>query len=89
MAQEWGPNYYHFTVEHLPRITLALDILIENPDIMVSAAVWFPFLGDHPVFANSLVDCVRWSYSTGRVVCSICASGLSGVGSRENKVIQE
>ncbi|CAM9442082.1 unnamed protein product [Ectocarpus fasciculatus] len=35
MAQEWGPNYYHFTVEHLPRITLALDILIENPDIMV------------------------------------------------------
>ncbi|CAB1118780.1 unnamed protein product [Ectocarpus sp. CCAP 1310/34] len=35
MAQEWGPNYYHFTVEHLPRITLALDILLENPDIMI------------------------------------------------------
>ncbi|CAM9129006.1 unnamed protein product [Ectocarpus sp. 12 AP-2014] len=35
MAQEWGPNYYHFTVEHLPRITLALDVLLENPDIMI------------------------------------------------------
>ncbi|CAM9134821.1 unnamed protein product [Ectocarpus fasciculatus] len=36
MAQEWSPNYYHFTVEHLPRITLALDILLENPEIMIS-----------------------------------------------------
>ncbi|CAM9134740.1 unnamed protein product [Ectocarpus fasciculatus] len=36
MTQDWGPNYYHFTVEHLPRITLALDILLENPEIMIA-----------------------------------------------------
>ncbi|CAM9294613.1 unnamed protein product, partial [Ectocarpus sp. 13 AM-2016] len=36
MTQEWTPNYYHFTVEHLPRITLALDILLENPEITIS-----------------------------------------------------
>ncbi|CBN75965.1 conserved unknown protein [Ectocarpus siliculosus] len=36
MTQEWTPNYYHFTVEHLPRITLGLDILLENPEIMIS-----------------------------------------------------
>ncbi|CAM9862224.1 unnamed protein product [Ectocarpus sp. 4 AP-2014] len=36
MTQEWTPNYYHFTVEHLPRITLALDILLENPEIAIS-----------------------------------------------------
>ncbi|CAM9445961.1 unnamed protein product [Ectocarpus fasciculatus] len=36
MAQRWSPNYYHFTAEHLPRITLALDILLENPEIMIS-----------------------------------------------------
>ncbi|CBN75964.1 conserved unknown protein [Ectocarpus siliculosus] len=36
MTQDWGPNYYHFTVEHLPRITLALDILLRNPDIMIA-----------------------------------------------------
>ncbi|CAM9799475.1 unnamed protein product [Ectocarpus sp. 6 AP-2014] len=36
MTQEWNPNYYHFTVEHLPRITLMLDVLLENPDIMIA-----------------------------------------------------
>ncbi|CAN0163607.1 unnamed protein product, partial [Ectocarpus fasciculatus] len=36
MAQRWGPTYYHFTAEHLPRITLALDILLEHPEIMIS-----------------------------------------------------
>ncbi|CAB1105986.1 unnamed protein product [Ectocarpus sp. CCAP 1310/34] len=36
MTQDWGPNYYHFTVEHLPRITLALDILLENSEIMIA-----------------------------------------------------
>ncbi|CAM9539364.1 unnamed protein product [Ectocarpus sp. 4 AP-2014] len=36
MTQEWNPNYYHFTVEHLPRITVMLDVLLENPDIMIA-----------------------------------------------------
>ncbi|CAB1120095.1 unnamed protein product [Ectocarpus sp. CCAP 1310/34] len=36
MAQEWSPNYYHFTAEHLPRITLMLDVLLDNPDIIIS-----------------------------------------------------
>ncbi|CAM9841386.1 unnamed protein product [Ectocarpus sp. 4 AP-2014] len=36
ISQDWGPNYYHFTVEHLPRITLALDILLENPEIKIA-----------------------------------------------------
>ncbi|CAM9911010.1 unnamed protein product [Ectocarpus fasciculatus] len=36
MTQEWNPNYYHFTAEHLPRITLMLDVLLENPEIMIA-----------------------------------------------------
>lgn len=53
MTQEWGPNYYHFTVEHLPRIMVFLDVLLENEDIRVSSEkgegvetqtfVFFPF----------------------------------------------
>ncbi|CBN75966.1 conserved unknown protein [Ectocarpus siliculosus] len=42
MTQEWTPNYYHFTVEHLPRITLGLDILLENPEIMISMHFYQP-----------------------------------------------
>ncbi|CAN0342528.1 unnamed protein product [Ectocarpus sp. 6 AP-2014] len=42
MTQEWTPNYYHFTVEHLPRITLGLDILLENPEIMISMHYYQP-----------------------------------------------
>lgn len=37
MTQEWGPNYYHFTVEHLPRIMVFLDVLLEHKDIKVSS----------------------------------------------------
>eukprot|EP00903_Cladosiphon_okamuranus_P015446 g14266.t1 len=36
MSQEWGPNWYHFTVEHLPRIMAFLDVLLENDDIKIA-----------------------------------------------------
>lgn len=36
MTQEWGPNWYHFTVEHLPRIMVLLDVLLENEDIGIA-----------------------------------------------------
>lgn len=36
ITQEWGPNWYHFTVEHLPRITVFLDVLLENEDIKIA-----------------------------------------------------
>ena len=36
MNQEWGPNWYHFSVEHLPRIMVFLDVLLENEDIMIA-----------------------------------------------------
>lgn len=36
MTQEWGPNWYHFTVEHLPRIMVFLDVLLENEDIKIA-----------------------------------------------------
>lgn len=39
MAQRWGDEYFHFFVEALPRITLALDILREHLDIKVSDCV--------------------------------------------------
>lgn len=35
IAQYWGDEYYHFLVEALPRITLMLDVLVENLDIKV------------------------------------------------------
>lgn len=40
-----------------------------------------PFFVHHRVFAKPLAVCVRWSYSTCRIVCSVCTSDLSGVGS--------
>ena len=36
MTQEWGPNWYHFTIEHLPRITVFLDVLLDNEDIKIA-----------------------------------------------------
>lgn len=39
MTQHWGFEYFHFMVEALPRITVALDFLRENLDIKVSANV--------------------------------------------------
>lgn len=39
MTQEWGPSHYHFMVEHLPRITVMLDVLRQHEDIKVSWAV--------------------------------------------------
>ncbi|CAM9891928.1 unnamed protein product, partial [Ectocarpus sp. 8 AP-2014] len=36
IAQYWGDEYYHFLVEALPRITLMLDVLVENLDIKVA-----------------------------------------------------
>lgn len=36
MTQEWGPNWYHFTIEHLPRIMVFLDVLLEHEDIRIA-----------------------------------------------------
>ncbi|CAM9436075.1 unnamed protein product, partial [Hapterophycus canaliculatus] len=36
IAQHWGDGYFHFLVEDLPRITLMLDILRENPGIKIA-----------------------------------------------------
>ncbi|CAN0371292.1 unnamed protein product, partial [Pylaiella littoralis] len=36
MTQEYTPNHYHFTVEHLPRIMVFLDVLLENEDIKIA-----------------------------------------------------
>lgn len=38
MTQKYPPNYYHFVVEHLPRIMFFLDVLLDNEDIEVSYA---------------------------------------------------
>lgn len=35
LTQEYGQAYYHFLVDNLPRITVLLDVLLENPDIKV------------------------------------------------------
>lgn len=36
MTQAWGVNWYHFTAEHLPRIMVFLDVLLENEDVMIA-----------------------------------------------------
>lgn len=36
MTQEWGPSHYHFMVEHLPRITVMRDVLLQQKEIKVS-----------------------------------------------------
>lgn len=36
MTQRWGPNWYHFTIEHLPRITVLPDVLLENEEIGIA-----------------------------------------------------
>lgn len=36
LTQEYGLAYYHLLVENLSRITIVLDILLENPDIKVA-----------------------------------------------------
>ncbi|CBJ29242.1 conserved unknown protein [Ectocarpus siliculosus] len=55
IAQYWGDEYYHFLVEALPRITLMLDVLVENLDIKV--AVHAPKLGSesHTTFIYELL----------------------------------
>ncbi|CAM9897772.1 unnamed protein product [Ectocarpus fasciculatus] len=50
IAQQWSPNYYHFMAEHLPRITLALDLLHENPEIKISMH-YYQFDPLHPDIA--------------------------------------
>ncbi|CAN0515667.1 unnamed protein product, partial [Ectocarpus sp. 12 AP-2014] len=36
LTQEYGLAYYHLLVENLSRITIVLDMLLENPDIKVA-----------------------------------------------------
>ncbi|CAB1100997.1 unnamed protein product [Ectocarpus sp. CCAP 1310/34] len=36
LTQEYGLAYYHLLVENLSRITIVLDVLLENPDIKVA-----------------------------------------------------
>lgn len=37
LTQEYGQAYYHFVVDNLSRITVLLDVLLENPDIKVQS----------------------------------------------------
>lgn len=39
LTQNYGAYYYHFLVENLSRLTVVLDVLLENADIKVPAAV--------------------------------------------------
>lgn len=43
LTQEFGQAYYHFLVDNLPRITVLLDVLIENKDIKVYS-LHIPFI---------------------------------------------
>lgn len=36
LTQHYGDAYYHFLVENMSRLTVVLDILLENPDIKVT-----------------------------------------------------
>lgn len=36
LTQHYGDAYYHFVVENMSRLTVVLDVLLENPDIKVS-----------------------------------------------------
>lgn len=36
LTQNYGFAYYHFLVENMSRLTVVLDILLENPDIKVN-----------------------------------------------------
>lgn len=38
LTQRYGQAFYHFLVENLSRITVVLDVLLENPDIKVTPA---------------------------------------------------
>lgn len=35
LTQNYGHAYYHFLVENLSRLTVVLDVILENPDIKV------------------------------------------------------
>lgn len=35
LTQVWGSDYYHMLVESLSRMTVVLDILLQDPDIKV------------------------------------------------------
>lgn len=60
LTQRYGQAYYHFLVENLSRITVVLDILLENPDIKVNPIVEglvrgrFPFAPSRPMPCHAM-----------------------------------
>lgn len=36
LTQHFGDAYYHFLVENMSRLTVVLDVILENPDIKVN-----------------------------------------------------
>ncbi|CAN0301288.1 unnamed protein product [Ectocarpus sp. 12 AP-2014] len=55
IAQYWGDEYYHFLVEALPRITLMLDVLVENLDIKVAVHAPKPGSESHTTYIYELL----------------------------------
>eukprot|EP00752_Nemacystus_decipiens_P013073 g11562.t1 len=39
LTQHFGDAYYHFVVENMSRLTVVLDVLLENPDIKVAVSM--------------------------------------------------